>query len=832
MRHKGKDKELPPSLPPLSFTPAELGYGTIDWPSPEPVSPNPGPSSYGSGHTSLLSTAQSPFPSIQSPDAHPDSRPGVTEDSRILTRMPSRRRSLSSLSVQSTRSLAARSMSRIKTKFNGPRSPGSFARKLFSKARPESASTSPVEIGPSVGLTADPNLGDLAIVGQGSCFLPWRTDYKRSTPLPPYLSVNADGVLSTDNALLYHPPQYPDGANLKGKGRSYSSPFPTSVLDIVPAVPDETFVPLPIVVHNSFDETLPRELKLHILSFVVSLYHEDHERKKSTGSWTANKASSSKNKWVGRDRGMRELVKLSRVSKAWQALVFDGQLWMDVNLRSFPKLPTALLLRLSETPGAFVKKIDLTGHVYLSPSTMLNLTNNLCSGPESSDSPYTQLIDVNLQGCSALTSQSLHNLIIHSPFLRNLCLKGLEAVTNVTCDLLALSPHLTSLNLSRCPNMDAQGILSLSSAVLRHGNRLALKELRLSGLQDVLDIGYARNLHNSAVDAFIACTEEDENIETVTLTARQAGRESRDVKNYRRRLTSLRHIVLSSCVLLTDIACSHLAHAVPRLEILELGGIGSELKDEGLIRLLETTPLIKKIDLEDACEITDAVIAAITPAPLTDTTLQRGVVSNEAPQAGHALEHLVVSYASNLSNEAFKSLISNCPRLRVLEADSTAMSGSVLKQFVRLTRSRNMCNPTVVAVDCRGIGESVVKELSVSTRPRRGWRSWEARKLGYLDGRDEEELKVGQDECDDKRVVLKSFYSWQTVDAVRAARDRQRKSTRRARNVSGGGSDTEDAVPASGRSGMRWWSPSGRRSSGNTSPTTGDANDRDGCTIM
>jgi hypothetical protein len=53
-------------------------------------------------------------------------------------------------------------------------------------------------------------------------------------------------------------------------------------------------------------------------------------------------------------------------------------------------------------------------------------------------------------------------------------------------------------------------------------------------------------------------------------------------------------------------------------------------------------------------------------------------------------------------------------------------------------------------------------------RPRNGWRSWETRKLGYLDGRDEEDLKVGQDKCDEKRVVIKSFYSWQIVDDVRA----------------------------------------------------------------
>jgi hypothetical protein len=60
-------------------------------------------------------------------------------------------------------------------------------------------------------------------------------------------------------------------------------------------------------------------------------------------------------------------------------------------------------------------------------------------------------------------------------------------------------------------------------------------------------------------------------------------------------------------------------------------------------------------------------------------------------------------------------------------------------------------------------------------RSRKGWRSWEARKLGYLDGRDEEDLKVGQDECDEKRVVIKSFYSWQIVDDVREWRRASKK---------------------------------------------------------
>ncbi|KAG6370256.1 hypothetical protein JVT61DRAFT_12200 [Boletus reticuloceps] len=57
--------------------------------------------------------------------------------------------------------------------------------------------------------------------------------------------------------------------------------------------------------------------------------------------------------------------------------------------------------------------------------------------------------------------------------------------------------------------------------------------------------------------------------------------------------------------MLTDIACSNLAYPVPRLELLELAGIGHTLKDDGLVHLLATTLFIRKLDLEDPSDITE-----------------------------------------------------------------------------------------------------------------------------------------------------------------------------------------------------------------------------------
>lgn len=150
---------------------------------------------------------------------------------------------------------------------------------------------------------------------------------------------------------------------LRAKGRSYSSPFPLatfgpiSVSDIISTPQPDVFEPLRFDLDSgaedggasgteeekkaaSFDELLPREVKLTIFAWLVRVHEMDHERlvnagadgisaKTKSGSvkWTAHKAGIGRNKWVGRDKGIRELVKLGRVSSLlslvcyWQKLI-------------------------------------------------------------------------------------------------------------------------------------------------------------------------------------------------------------------------------------------------------------------------------------------------------------------------------------------------------------------------------------------------------------------------------------------------------------------------------------------------------------------------------
>jgi len=521
--------------------------------------------------------------------------------------------------------------------------------------------------------------------------------------------------------------------------------------------------------------------------------------------------------------------------------------------------------------------------------------------------------------------------------LERLNAKGLMAVTNVTLDVLSTSaPLITHLNLSRCLNMDAEGLRSYFTAAMDREDTLRLKELKVSALKgvddavmekmgrtcpqlEVLDLSYAKELHNSAVDAFMRWPEDwgvpsppasplsssssppaagypfpspsswpsltsfpssfllafeereergrgvepglkwNHHQESVLLTSKEAGRDPGDPTKYRRRVTQLRHVNFSCCALLTDIAASHLAHAVPKLEFFEMGGIGGEIREEGLIKLFETTPWLRKVDLEDAAEVGDALIEVLTPDPSSSDVASPVLADGPVPQPGHALEDLIISHAIGVTNDALLALVRRCTRLRVLEADGTRILPQTVKEFVRLSQERRARDARLVAIDCRGVGDGATNDIFSLIRPRMGWRAYGARKLGYLDSRDDEygdiavevarsdggrkDESVVMDECDPDRVVVKTFYTWQVVDHVKAAREKRAK----ANKAAGKGRDRRrrpsDDLGVGGPGGVggggggatrrRWFGPGGGRFAGAGTPTILEPGpDREGCVLM
>ena len=487
----------------------------------------------------------------------------------------------------------------------------------------------------------------------------------------------------------------------------------------------------------------------------------------------------------------------------------------------------------------------------------------------------TQLTSINLKGCSAITTRSLHHLLIASPQVQDLTLTGLSAVTNTTCEIIGefCSANLVKLDLSRCWNMNGNGVQgmighqhieALGDFAILPSRRLAkLRTLRLGGLRrtsisvmyyigyglpdlEMLDLSGSKYLRDEEVEAMVDWDDRYDDpsvsnssssvishptIPKISLTSREMGLNPMNASRYHKRLTKLRHISFSSCPLVTDACAGHLAYTVPNLEFFELGGVGASIRDAGLVRLFGTTPLIRKIDLEDASEITDETLDALSPPPppplvdrpRLDTTTHTPTQARAPPPPcpGDRLEHIVVSYAGNISDQAFLSLIRSCPKLTTLEADNTRISDNVVKEFVKTCRRRAALGAEIVAVDCRNVTRGVVGgengqvgnngEGVYATRNRRGIRSWESRAMGYYDERDGKDLMSGNDviggaltvgdECDDKRVVLKTFHTWQAVDAMMSARERRRKVIASRKT---GESTSGRSSPGDGASSPRW----------------------------
>jgi F-box/leucine-rich repeat protein 2/20 len=176
------------------------------------------------------------------------------------------------------------------------------------------------------------------------------------------------------------------------------------------------------------------------------------------------------------------------------------------------------------------------------------------------------------------------------------------------------------------------------------------------------------------------------------------------------------------------------------LEILELANIGPNLRDLGLVKLLESCPHIRKIDLEDASSLTDRTIAALTPAK-----------RNRYHTPATPLEHAIFSNIPELSEAALVRLVRACPNLQTLEcANSSNVSDALVKAFLRHVKRNKVQGAEVGLIDCRSVNRQAfrgrytcVNELSASDvfvsessngfRPRRGLATYDNRHFEYLD---------------------------------------------------------------------------------------------------
>lgn len=295
----------------------------------------------------------------------------------------------------------------------------------------------------------------------------------------------------------------------------------------------------------------------------------------------------------------------------------------------------------------------------------------------------SQLRKLELQGCTSLTAAALASIILNSSELEWLSLRGLRQVDQDVVDAIrGLSMTLKYLDLSYCrpiPLMD-EGIfdqgdswpflktLKLSGGIGGHDVLEAVADAAPS--LETLDLSYS-TIDDADILSFVTLPpsrypealanskigrnrEDDVALGALMLTPSQAGEPGNTYPcagMVPRRVTKLRHLNISHCPHITQDAAAYLAYAVPLLEILEMADVGEMSSDDGIVALFQTTPRIRKIDIDGATIASDLVLLALTPSHV------------ESPGPGHQLEVLSIGQCTQMTSDAALKLLRACPKL-------------------------------------------------------------------------------------------------------------------------------------------------------------------------
>lgn len=425
----------------------------------------------------------------------------------------------------------------------------------------------------------------------------------------------------------------------------------------------------------------------------------------------------------------KELVRASIVSKGFNKICFDGQLWTCFDATEFYKdIPAESLSKIIVAAGPFVKDLNLRGCVQVEHYKRAEVVVKACKN----------LINATLEGCRNFQRATLHNLLKSNERLANLNLTGLTAVTNATCRIIAQScPSLEMFNVSWCTHMDARGIRTVIVGCPKLRDLRAGEVRGFNSIELAQDIFETNNLERLVLSGCADITDEafqvmitGSNPEVDILT---------DIPMVPAR--RLRHLDLSRCSRLTSAGVKTLAHLVPDLEGLQLSGC-TALTDLALADLLATTPRLTHLDLEELSELTNTLLsenlAKASCAPI--------------------LEHLSISYCENLGDTGMLPVVKACTSLRSIDMDNTKISDLVLAEVATMVRSRSSrttcarSRPQVglrlVIFDCSNVTWTGIREVLS--------RNSEVKKPSSQNNRTTYPTEI---------IAMKCFYGWQmTVD--------------------------------------------------------------------
>jgi hypothetical protein len=161
-----------------------------------------------------------------------------------------------------------------------------------------------------------------------------RLKKRKSLTLPSWLAKVRDGKSSVSPGHITPSSDVDVGKEhrlrrlYKEKGKAHTTPFPyivspesillvseaRSIDEIEHALPESAAADCkPVEEVSLFETVLPKETKTWVFVQLLELHQEEFEQRLLEGRWSV--AHASRERWVGRDAGMRELIKLSRVSR-------------------------------------------------------------------------------------------------------------------------------------------------------------------------------------------------------------------------------------------------------------------------------------------------------------------------------------------------------------------------------------------------------------------------------------------------------------------------------------------------------------------------------------
>lgn len=383
----------------------------------------------------------------------------------------------------------------------------------------------------------------------------------------------------------------------------------------------------------------------------------------------------------------QEIVRCASVSRMWNEMCYDGQLWSKVDAAEYyQKIPSDVLVKLITCGGPFIRDLNLRGCV--------QLRDKWSSDGERISDLCRNVVNFSLEGCK-IEKASMHYFLLRNSRLEYINVSGLSNVTNSAMRIIAQScPQLETLNVSWCHDVSSKGLRRVIQSCKK------LKDLRASEIKAFHD-------EDLALELFERNTLERLVMSRTNLTDKSLQVLMHGVNPVLDVLTDrpivpprrFKHLDLHHCPDVTDEGLQSLAFNVPDLEGLQVSQC-PELSDDSVIDVIRTTPRLSHLQLEDLDQLTNATLVELAKSP-----------------CAQKLEHLNISYCESLGDTGMLQVMKSCPKLRYVEMDNTRVSDLTLMEASFRVRRRGYGEDVpkvglrLVVFDCANVTWAGVKEV-------------------------------------------------------------------------------------------------------------------------